>query len=328
MRFTGKDVRLGGALLLLLFSAACGIAGQQSGSGQSAAEGADGASGQAAVRTIRDAGGEVAIPVKPLRIADVSGSTEELLVLGFTPVVTGNTEMSAPTQLTPILQKKLGGGTVKAGWFQSEVSLEAIAAANPDLILAGPAQSKIYDQLRTIAPTVRVPYGFNAFRERFSFLAETLDKKKEMEDWSSRYEADSRKLKEQITKLTGNETFAVIEATQKEIRVYAETGIADMLYRDLGLPKPPGTPDPDPWGGKVLSLEALPAIDADHIVLLADNEQNALEQSRLWGGLRAVKTGHVYRVTSRQSYNEAFFALGKENLIGQIAGDILEKNKR
>ncbi|WP_372009484.1 ABC transporter substrate-binding protein [Paenibacillus chitinolyticus] len=328
MRFTGKDVRLGGALLLLLFSAACGTAGQQSGSGQPAAEGADGSSGQAAVRTIRDAGGEVAIPVKPLRIADVSGSTEELLVLGFTPVVTGNTEMSAPTQLTPILQKKLRGGTVKAGWFQSEVSLEAIAAANPDLILAGPAQSKIYDQLRTIAPTVRVPYGFNAFRERFSFLAETLDKKKEMEDWSSRYEADSRKLKEQITKLTGNETFAVIEATQKEIRVYAETGIADMLYRDLGLPKSPGTPDPDPWGGKVLSLEALPAIDADHIVLLADNEQNALEQSRLWGGLRAVKTGHVYRVTSRQSYNEAFFALGKENLIGQIAGDILEKNKR
>ncbi|MGW9127297.1 hypothetical protein ACWGPW_20130 [Paenibacillus chitinolyticus] len=182
------------------------------------------------------------------------------------------------------------------------------------MILAGPAQSKIYDQLRTIAPTVRVPYGFNAFRERFSFLAEAL--------------AESRKLKEQITKLTGNETFAVIEATQKEIRVYAETGIADMLYRNLGLPKPPGTPDPDPWGGKVLSLEALPAIDADHIVLLADNEQNALEQSRLWGGLRAVKTGHVYRVTSRQSYNEAFFALGKENLIGQIAGDILEKNKR
>ncbi|TGV00017.1 ABC transporter substrate-binding protein, partial [Mesorhizobium sp. M00.F.Ca.ET.186.01.1.1] len=121
----------------------------------------------AETRTVKDAAGEVTIPANPQRIADVSGSTEELLALGIRPVLTANSQYESPMDLTPILQKELGKDVTVAGWFQNEVSVEAIAAANPDLILVGPAQEKICEQLNKIAPTVRVPYGFSAFRERF-----------------------------------------------------------------------------------------------------------------------------------------------------------------
>lgn len=319
------------AALLILLSAGCAAVNQeaketgQPASGPTASSEGTGVDAEQQYRTVKDAGGEVTIPAHPKRIADISGSTEELLVLGFQPVLTGNTDMGNPSDVTPILKKTLEGDVAIGGWFQTEVNVEAIMAANPDLILAGPTQEKIYEQLAKIAPTVRVPYGFNAFRERFAFIAETLGKTAEMESWISEYDQRAREGHDEITAVTKDETFAVIEATQKEIRIYSRTGVADIAYSDLDLPKAPGIPEPDAWGGKVASLEGLYALDPDHLILLADSSENILEQSKLWSGMKAVKAGNVYRMTSRQNYNEAFFALGKKAVVEQLVNDIAHR---
>ncbi|SCW41344.1 iron complex transport system substrate-binding protein [Paenibacillus tianmuensis] len=313
------------AMALALFGCG-GSTGSGADSGVTAAQsGQAGKSPEAQTRKVKDAKGEVEIPARPLRIADVSGSTEELLVLSFQPIATGNTEMGNPKELTPILKQKLKADTIKTGWFQTEVSVEAIASANPDLIFAGPTQDKIYDQLSKIAPTVRVPYGFNAFRKRFAFVAGVLDRTKEMEAWMKAYDEQAKRLREKITAVTKDETFAVIEATAKEIRIYSKTGVADMIFRDMQLPQAPGTPEPDPWGGKVTSLEGLSNLNPDHLILLTASENNVLQESKLWSGLKAVKNGRVYRLTSKQNYNEAFYALGKKALLEQLGNDIVQK---
>lgn len=317
-----KLVSISLVLLTLLFG--CNKSNERT--GEEAGPASDPGSVQQ-TRTVRDAKGEVVIPANPKRIADISGSTEELLALGFQPVLTGNTDMGNPGEVTPLLQKELKGKVTVGGWFQTDVNIEAIMESNPDLILAGPTQEKIVEQLSKIAPTVRVPHRFNAFRERFAFVAETLGKKKEMEAWLAEYDEQALKEHKRITAVTGDETFAIIEATQKEIRIYSRTGIADMVFSDLQLPKAPGIPNPDPWGGKVTSLEGLSVLNPDHLVLLSDSPQNVLEQSSIWNGLKAVKAGNVYRMTSRQNYNEAFFALGKKALLTQLAGDIANQKK-
>lgn len=106
---------------------------------------------------------------------------------------------------------------------------------------------------------------------------------------------------DQIAAVTKDETFAVIEATPKEIRIYSSTGVADMIFNDIKLPKAPGRPEPDGWGGKVTSLEGLSSLNPDHLILLFESENNVLEDSKLWEGLKAVQSGNVYRMTSRQS---------------------------
>lgn len=323
-----KNGWIAGLLGLALLVGGCSQAAENNGQAGQTGQADKSAAQAPKTRTVKDAAGEVTIPANPLRIADVSGATEELLALGIRPVLTGNSQYQSPTELTPILQKELGTDVAVAGWFQNEVSVEAIAAANPDLIFAGPSQNKIYEQLNKIAPTVRVPYGFNAFRERFDFIAETLGKKPQMEEWLKAYDDRAKELHDQIAAATGEETFAVIEATQKGIRIYAKTGLADMIYTDLKLPKAAGIPDPDPWGGKETSLEGLSTLDPDHIVLLADSEQNVLEDTAIWSNMRANKNGKVYRVTTKQNYDEAFFALGKKAMIEQIAADILQKNQK
>ncbi|OMD58920.1 ABC transporter substrate-binding protein [Paenibacillus odorifer] len=328
--FSLKQISFVGiALIMMVMLYGCGNSGQEAKveNSQPAVNSEPVATNSTETRTLKDAKGDIVIPVNPVRIADVSGSTEELLVLGYKPVITGNTDMANSLEITPILKKELPDVT-PAGWFQTEVNLEAIIAASPDLILAGPTQEKIYDQLNMIAPTVRVPYGFNAFRERFTFVAEVLDKKAEMETWLKAYDQRALLLHDQITEITKEETFAVIEATEKEIRIYSRTGIADMIFNDLGLPLAPGTPEPDPWGGKVTSLEALSTFNPDHIILLSDNDQNVLDQSKVWSNLKAAKSNNIYRMTSRQNYNEAFFALGKEALLEQISEQIKEHIKQ
>ena len=294
---------------------------------QNTEQAAAGAEQTPQTRVVKDAKGEVEIPAHPLRIADISGSTEELLILGYQPILTGNTDMANPLEMTPILKEKLKGDLKIAGWFQTPVNIEAVAAAEPDLILAGPTQDKLYEDLQKIAPTVAVPYGFNAFRERFTFVAEVFDKKQDMEAWIKEYDDRAQQLHDQITAVTKDETFAVIEATPKEIRIYSSTGVADMIFNDIKLPKAPGTPDPDGWGGKVTSLEGLSSLNPDHLILLFESESNVLEDSKLWAGLKAVQSGNVYRMTSRQNYNEAFTALGKKVVLEQIASDILQKTK-
>ncbi|WP_174887609.1 hypothetical protein [Cohnella herbarum] len=102
----------------------------------------------------------------------------------------------------------------------------------------------------------------------------------------------------------------MIEATEKEIRIYFRTGIADMIFNDLKLPIAAGTPDPD------------------HLILLVDSDDNVLEKSGIWSNLKAMKAGNVYRMTSRQNYNEAFFAIGKQSVLEQISGDILKHTKK
>ncbi|NEW05690.1 hypothetical protein GK047_06600 [Paenibacillus sp. SYP-B3998] len=74
---------------------------------------------QSPFRIIKDAKGEVQIPTNPKRIVDISGSTEELLVLGYTPIASGNTDMADAKKFTPILKDKLVTNTVNTGWYAS-----------------------------------------------------------------------------------------------------------------------------------------------------------------------------------------------------------------
>lgn len=68
-------------------------------------------------------------------------------------------------------------------------------------------------------------------------------------------------------------------------------------------------------------------MNPDHLILMADSDSNVLEGTMLWNNLNAVKNHHVYRITSRQNYNEAFTSMGKNGLLEQIADDMIQKNQ-
>ncbi|XBO90293.1 ABC transporter substrate-binding protein [Bacillus paranthracis] len=125
------------------------------------------------------------MPVNPKRIVDLSGSTEELLLLGHKPVGTANTYKD---KIQKHLTEKLDG--VKAvGWYWApKVDLEAVTALKPDLIILNNRQLKIYDQLEKVAPTVVLETNLEDWRGKFKEVGKLFDEEKKADKWIADYD--------------------------------------------------------------------------------------------------------------------------------------------
>ena len=99
---------------------------------------------QPKTKVVKHAKGEVEIPTEPKRIVDLSGSTEELLLLGHKPVGTANTYKN---KIQAHLQNQLKDVKTVGWYWAPNADLEAIAALKPDMIILNNRQLKIYDQV-------------------------------------------------------------------------------------------------------------------------------------------------------------------------------------
>ncbi len=258
------------------------------------------------------------------RIVDLSGSTEEFLTLGVTPVGSGNVDMGDHSQFAPLIREQLKD-TLNVGWYGQPASPEAVSDTMPDKIFITQKQETVRENLEKIAPVVMVPYMYFEFEERFRFIAKELGKEQEMEDWYKNYREKAAQIGEKIKKKIGEEkTFMVMEATPKELRIYATAGLADILFEDMQLKAEENTPEPDGWGGKVVSLEILSQINPDYIWMMKDNDDTIIDGLDVWTSLNAVKSRNIYTITSTQNYNESFTAIGRENLLKEIEAQMMK----
>lgn len=90
-------------------------------------------------RTVQHAKGEIKIPANPKKIADLSGSTEELLIFGMKPIITANTSQE---KIDAHIANKLKDVKPVGSAWGDKINIEAVAAAKPDLILVNNRQRK------------------------------------------------------------------------------------------------------------------------------------------------------------------------------------------
>lgn len=132
-------------------------------------------------RTVKHAKGEIKIPANPKKIADLSGSTEELLIFGMKPVITANTSQE---KIDAHIEKKLKDVKPVGSAWGDKINIEAVAAAKPDLILVNNRQEKIYDQLSKIAPTVMLNTPLDQWRPKFEEVGQIFGKEKKQKNGS------------------------------------------------------------------------------------------------------------------------------------------------
>lgn len=304
--------------LVILLSGCAGSNGNEKVSGE-----------KSDTRTVSDVNGIVAIPNEPLRIADISGSTEELLILGIQPVATANTDPQDNNKIDPLIKEKLNKEAIPVGYYiEGKINLEALTAVQPDLILTNIRHASINDQVAKIAPTVVVKDNdlSTDWRGRFKHIGEIFNRQADVENWLNDYATKSGKLHDDIVAKTHDETFGIIETGPMGYRIYADAGVGDILFNDVNLPRAPGTPQ-DVWGLSI-SLEGITTIDPDHIILLySEGIVDELEKSAVWGGLKAVKNGHIYKIPNEVQYAQAFTTSGKLKLLDMISELILHNEK-
>ncbi|PWJ47312.1 ABC transporter substrate-binding protein [Faecalicatena contorta] len=282
------------------------------------------------VKTIEDMKGTAEIPKNPQRIVDVSGSADELIVMGVPFIGSANTSMFDGVTVPDYLQDYFRKNEVEVVGNYSgtmDLNLEKIAELKPDLIIMNIRHEKVYDQLKAIAPTVMLSDDINFvdWRGRFQQLGEWFGKEDVVAEWLETYDAKAAELAEQVKAAVGDESFAVIEANSVHFGsyyVYRTAGPGDLIFNELKLKPSAGVPE-NVWG-EVVDAEYFSKIDAEHIFYFSDDGKlGDTANSPTWQNLKAVKNGNVYYGLNNNQYNMAYTPNGKLLYMEKMAQAII-----
>lgn len=281
--------------------------------------------------TVEDMKGAAEIPANPQRIVDVSGSADELIILGMPFVASANTSMFDGVTVPDYLQnyftehnvETVGNYSGSAG----DLNLEKIAELKPDLIIMNIRHEKVYEQLKAIAPTVMLNDDINYvnWRGRFQQLGQWFGKEDVATDWLRAYDEKAAELAARVKEAMGDDTFAVIEANSVHFGsyyVYRTGGPGELVYDELKLTPSSGVPE-DVWG-EVVDAEYFSRIDADHIFFFSDDGQvGDTADSAAWQNLKAVQNGNVYLGLNNLQYDMAYTPNGKLIYMEKLANAII-----
>lgn len=277
-------------------------------------------------RTVQSVKGEVEIPANPQRIVDISGSSEELVLLGHAPVATANVDSYETTKVPSYIEDKLGDAKVVGHSMMDTMDIEAILAAEPDLIIMAPRQEKIYDQLKEIAPVVMLEDRSNDWEAKLKDVAALFGQEKQAQKWLDAYYKKAEELGKEIKKANGEDTtYLTVLASSGQFMVFTEGGIGTVLKEDMKLPQPTNMPKQDSITLPTVTMEGLSEIDADHIIVIATESDKAdLDASTVWPEIRAVKEGNVTILDASPYFSQAYNPIGRELLLQSIKDEFVK----
>lgn len=284
------------------------------------------AKGDNKTRVVSTLKGDVKIPANPKRIADISGASEDLLILGHTPVATANSDAYNIKEFPSYLKDKMKNAKIVGYNMNDTMDVEAILDTNPDLIIMSERQEKIYDQLKKIAPVVVMKDYGNDWRARMMDVAKLFGQEKDAKKWLSAYDQKAKEDGKEIAAKNGDQTYLSVLASGGQFFVLADAGVGSILYDDMKLKKPANLPKQKGITLPVVTIEGLSKIDADHIIMIAtDADKKNLESNPVWKSMRAVKEGNVTFLNSSPYFTQCYQPIGKELLLDDIKEKITKK---
>nr|WP_145402598.1 ABC transporter substrate-binding protein [Paenibacillus xylanexedens] len=250
----------------------------------------------AETRVVQDEYGEVTIPVHPQRIAGIYVE-DYLKALDITPIVQWYHPMWG-------VQDYLN---LDVPQFDITGSVEALLEYNPDLIIVdGGVDAAQYELYKKVAPTYRIPEKvLEDSNQVLATVADVLGQPEKGKAFSEQFKQKIADAKNALHTSIGNETVAVVRlnVADKGLALFGvKNRYTGFIYSDLGLTPHPLARDMQE-SQEILSEEAIPSLDADHIIVFPSNgtwdskeNQEAVHilDGKLWQSLPAVKNKQVY----------------------------------
>jgi iron complex transport system substrate-binding protein len=258
--------------------------------------------------TIKHALGTTTIARKPERVATVAWANHEVpLALGIVPVgfARANFGDDDGDGLLPWVAEKLATLHADKPVLFDEgdgIDFEAVAATNPDVILAaysGLSQAD-YDTLSQIAPVVAYPEApwSTDWREMIRFNSAGLGMAAEGEALIARIEAEIAQMVAVHPELHGKSAMFITHLNPTDlstVNFYTTNDTRVKFFADLGLTSPKSVVQasaPGKFSGSI-SAERIDAFDDVDIVVTYGNQQllDALAANPLMARMPAVETG-------------------------------------
>ncbi len=256
----------------------------------------------AQARQMLDAYGQtVKLPAKPQRIIALSEpDLDVLLALQIKPIGAsqGRGQNGLPHYLAAQAQ-----GVPSVGQFSSPV-LDIIIGLRPDLILAGGiADPQLLAQLQKIAPTVATFKVGQAWQSAVRMVGSALAQEDKASALLTQYQQSAATLKQKLLKQASLPSISIVRWNAQGPSYLLQDAFASGILRDMQIPRPALQMQSGAAHSPILSMEALPKIDADWLLLgsFADNKaaQNAAQAARqhpAFAQLQAVKKQQVRSV--------------------------------
>ncbi|MBH5316205.1 ABC transporter substrate-binding protein [Paenibacillus sp. GSMTC-2017] len=265
------------------------------------------------IRVVKDYFGEVTIPVNPQRVAAIY-LEDYLVALGVEPVV----QWYHPSWGK---QEYLN---LNSPLYDITGDIEILLSEAPDLIiLDGFADEAVYEKYSKVAPTYRlsdeiITGGSTAILRT---VADLVGKTEKAEELIKEYEQKVNDTKTKLKTEIGNESVAVIRLNigEKTLNILGIKNkfVGSILYKELELTAPKMVADMEAFIDTI-SMEVLPDLNADHIIILTSNGTwespenqdaiNNLMNDPIWKTVPAVKNGNVYQVERTYWQTGAFTA--------------------
>lgn len=243
-------------------------------------------------RTVQHSFGETTIPSDPQRIAILDGdrTLEAVVALGVDPIAAVKPPLTG--DYSPAVREELNTEPTDIGTAGAGVNLEALLAAEPDLIIMRTTvenSREVYEQVQSIAPTVVVEYTDAGWKDTLHQVAGFLNESDLADSLIDGYDAEAARVRETLD--TDGVTMTVARVRTDSVRYMTQNGsfpysvLVDLGYRapaqqDLGSPEVT-TVDVSP--------ELIDVLAADHMILLtdagADDAASALQQNPLFANL-------------------------------------------
>ncbi|WP_108670623.1 ABC transporter substrate-binding protein [Peribacillus acanthi] len=266
--------------------------------------------------TVDHAMGSTTITKEPKKVVILTNEgTEALLALGVKPVGAVKSWIGDPWYAH--IANDMEG--VEVVGTESEVTLEAIAALQPDLIIGNKMrQEKLYDQLNEIAPTIFAETLRGNWKENFELYAKALNKEEEGQQIIADYDNRISTMKEELgDKLT--QKVSIVRFMAGDVRIYHKDSFSGVILDQLGFARAEGQDAPD-FAEKNVTKERIPAMDGDILFYFTyeegDGKASAIEkewlEDPLFKNLSVAKAGNVHKV---------------EDVIWNTAGGVIAANK-
>lgn len=258
--------------------------------------------------TIKSSLGVVTLSKVPEKIVTFDlGAADTIHALGFEKNIVG-----MPTKTVPTYLKDLAGKVKNVG-SMVEPDLEALAALEPDLIIASPRTQKFVDKFNEIAPTVLFQAGKDDYwtstktniESLASAFGETGAQKAKEELAKEELAKLDKSIQEVATKNESSDKKALaILLNEGKMAAFGPQSRFSFLYQTLKF-KPTDTKFEDSRHGQEVSFESVKEINPDILFVInrtlaigGDNSSNdGVLENALIAETPAAKNGKIIQLT-------------------------------
>lgn len=278
-------------------------------------------------RTVDTVLGEVVVPAEVGSVVVIEGRRDLDIVLSLgLPLVgypfeeEGTLDLESP--LADALAEARENGAEEL-FLSDEINIEAIAAADPDLIVSRVDDVEpILEELRAIAPVLAIgDQDTSAWQDDLRLVAEATGTESRAEELIATYDAAIADVSAEYADVLAEHTFAPMSYNGESAETRANR-LLSLVLRDLGAAPSAAFADVLDGRDAEYSLEQIVQGfgDADALIALVNDPDTweQLQSDALYQQLTAVQEGHVVRADKQTHEGAALTAMHALDVVEQL----------